>query len=211
MYSTSDIVQRHRAVGIEVSTASRSVDWHLSSDEQDIRDLAIHIIGDAPPPNWLRIEVRLCSNQLQVSANNSYQNANLIPKVVTLLIPGLTNELLCLPPISTSPLVNPNVPIPIPLPSKTGSTTGVPFIASTFSHACPTRAPGDQSRMHSILNSFFTIPLSTTEKTKRDAMTKICTCSISIISNVIHRSISRTATSRWPFAIPLDVGADDRE
>ncbi|KAF8905308.1 hypothetical protein CPB85DRAFT_1315585 [Mucidula mucida] len=125
-------------------------------DEQDIRDLAIHIIGDAPPPNWLRIE-----------------NANLIPKVVTLLIPGLTNELLCLPPISTSPLVNPNVPIPIPLPSKPGSTTGVPFIASTFSHACPTRAPGDQSRMHSILNSFFTIPLSTTEKTKRDAMTKI--------------------------------------
>ncbi|KAK0466230.1 ribonuclease H [Desarmillaria tabescens] len=137
MYSNADITQRHRAVGIE-----------------EIRDLSLHIIADAPPPNWLRID-----------------NAPLIPKIIVLLIPGLTTELLSLPPFPTSPLVNPNVPIPIPLPPKVvsgGPTTNVPFIASTFSHACPTRAPGDQTRMHSVLNTFFTVPISATEKKKRE-------------------------------------------
>ncbi|KAK0217668.1 ribonuclease H [Armillaria nabsnona] len=137
MYSNADITQRHRAIGIE-----------------EIRDLSLHIIADAPPPNWLRID-----------------NAPLIPNVTILLIPGLTTELLSLPPFPTSPLVNPNVPIPIPLPPKVasgGPTTNVPFIASTFSHACPTRAPGDQTRMHSVLNTFFTAPISATEKKKRE-------------------------------------------
>ncbi|KAG7452034.1 ribonuclease H-like protein [Guyanagaster necrorhizus] len=137
MYSNADITQRHRAIGIE-----------------EIRDISLHIIADAPPPNWLRID-----------------NAPLIPKVTILLIPGLTTELLSLPPFPTSPLINPNVPIPIPLPSKVasgGPTNNVSFIASTFSHACPTRAPGDQTRMHSVLNTFFTVPISATEKKKRE-------------------------------------------
>ncbi|KAK0209032.1 ribonuclease H [Desarmillaria ectypa] len=137
MYSNADITQRHRAIGIE-----------------EIRDLSLHIIADAPPPNWLRID-----------------NTPLIPKVIVLLIPGLTTELLSLPPFPTSLLVNPNVPIPIPLPPKVasgGPTTNVSFIASTFSHACPTRAPGDQTRMHSVLNTFFTVPISATEKKKRE-------------------------------------------
>ena len=40
MYSNGDILQRQKAIGVE-----------------EIRDLALHIIADAPPPNWIRVEV----------------------------------------------------------------------------------------------------------------------------------------------------------
>ncbi|KAF5346349.1 hypothetical protein D9758_011478 [Tetrapyrgos nigripes] len=136
MYSNSDIAQRHHAVGIE-----------------EIRDLALHIIADSPPPNWLRVD-----------------NAALIPKVLILLIPGLTPDILSLPPLPTSATSNPNLPISIPLPPRNvpgNAQTGLPFIASTFSHACPTKAPGDQTRMHSILSTFFSCPITTAERKRR--------------------------------------------
>ncbi|KAJ7803799.1 ribonuclease H [Mycena olivaceomarginata] len=107
---------------------------------EDVRDLVLHLTADASPPNWLRIN-----------------DSSLIQKVVTLLIPGLTPELLGLPPLPTVATSNPNVPIAIPLPTP-GSSSALPFIASTFSHACPTRAPGDLTRMHSILTAFFPRP-----------------------------------------------------
>ncbi|KAI3612322.1 ribonuclease h [Moniliophthora roreri] len=138
MYSNSEITKRTYAVGIE-----------------EVRDLALHIIADAPPPNWLKVE-----------------NADKIPKVVAILIPGLTPEILSLPPLPTSSMSNPNVPISIPLPPRTEpnkTQPGVPFINSTFSHACPTRAPGDHMRMHSVLSTFFNGPISSTEKKRRAA------------------------------------------
>ncbi|OCH88140.1 hypothetical protein OBBRIDRAFT_735036 [Obba rivulosa] len=119
----------------------------------DIRDLVLHLAADAPPPSWVRVE-----------------NPAAVQKVVALLIPGLTPEILSLPPIPTSATVNPNLPLPIPLPPDVASTStgqGIPFISSTFSHACPTRAPGDQNRMHSVLNAFFQGPISGEEKKKR--------------------------------------------
>jgi RNA exonuclease 1 len=93
------------------------------------------------------------------------QNSRSIQKVVTLLIPGLTPSLLALPPLPTSATANPNVPLSIPLPDV--SSTDIPFIASTFSHACPTRAPGEPTRMHSVLSAFFHGPVSGEEKRKR--------------------------------------------
>ncbi|EMD32735.1 hypothetical protein CERSUDRAFT_57931 [Gelatoporia subvermispora B] len=125
----------------------------LTRCSQDIRDLVLHLAADAPPPSWVRVE-----------------NPATVQKVVTLLIPGLTPEILSLPPIPTSATANPNLPLAIPLPPDAASTStahGMPFIASTFSHACPTRAPGDQSRMHSVLNAFFQGPISGEEKKKR--------------------------------------------
>ncbi|KAJ6507395.1 ribonuclease H [Mycena vitilis] len=115
----------------------------------DVRDLVLHLTADVPPPNWLRIT-----------------DSPLIQKVVTLLIPGLTPELLGLPPLPTAATSNPNIPISIPLPAP-GSSSSLPFIASTFSHACPTRAPGEQTRMHSILTAFFQGPITAAELKKR--------------------------------------------
>ncbi|KAF8554782.1 ribonuclease H-like protein [Imleria badia] len=131
MYVNSEIVKRKDAIHID-----------------DVRDLVLHIIADAPPPNWVKVE-----------------NARSIQRVVTLLIPGIQPDFLALPPRPTSATVNPNIPIAIPLPND--SITPLPFIASTFSHACPTRAPGDQSRMFSVLGSFFQGPVSGEEKKRR--------------------------------------------
>ncbi|KII92706.1 hypothetical protein PLICRDRAFT_155437 [Plicaturopsis crispa FD-325 SS-3] len=133
MYATGEINKRKTAIGIE-----------------DIRDLVLHLVGDAPPSGWLKVE-----------------NSRSITKVVTLLIPGLTSSLLSLPPLPTSATANPNLPLSIPLPSDP-SEDGLPFIASTFSHACPTRAPGDNMRMHSVLSAFFQGPVSGSEKDKRE-------------------------------------------
>lgn len=59
-------------------------------------------------------------------------------------------------------------------PFSTSATSDVkgpklPFIARTFSHACPTRAPGDAggARMHSVLSAFFQIPVTAEEKKRR--------------------------------------------
>ncbi|KAG5349445.1 hypothetical protein C0989_003902 [Termitomyces sp. Mn162] len=136
MYNNAEITRRNHAIGID-----------------EIRQLVVHIVADAPPPNWLRIE-----------------NASLIQKVVVLLVPGLTPEVLSLPPIPTSATANPNIPLSIPLLPRTpdaGPPPNIPFIAATFSHACPTRAPGDQYRMHSVLGAFFQGPISGEERNKR--------------------------------------------
>ncbi|KAF5381153.1 hypothetical protein D9757_009449 [Collybiopsis confluens] len=137
MYSNGDILQRQRALGVE-----------------EIRDLALHLIADAPPPNWIRI-----------------QNAHMIPKVVVILVPGLTPDILGVSPPPTNALRNPNLPVSIPLPPRPDPSNPiplcVPFISSTFSHACPTRAPGDQTKMHSVLSTFFNLPISGAEKKRR--------------------------------------------
>ncbi|KAF8134342.1 hypothetical protein EV363DRAFT_1396762 [Boletus edulis] len=124
MYVNNEIVKRKDAIHVD-----------------DVRDIVLHIIADAPPPNWVKIE-----------------NARSIQKVVTLLIPGILPDLLSLPPLPTSATTNPHIPIAVPLPND--SKTLLPFIASTFSHACPTRAPGDQTRMYSV-------PVSSEEKKRR--------------------------------------------
>ena len=41
---------------------------------------------------------------------------------------------------------------------------GVPFISRTFSQACPTRAPGDANRIHTVLNTFFQASVRGEEK-----------------------------------------------
>ncbi|KDQ58996.1 hypothetical protein JAAARDRAFT_56989 [Jaapia argillacea MUCL 33604] len=138
MYNKGEIVKRREAVGIN-----------------DIRDLVLHLVADAPPPSWVRVD-----------------NPHSIPKVVALLIPGLTPSILGLPPLPTSATTNPNVPITIPVPSPplesdSSTPSGVPFIPHTFSHACPTRAPGDATRMHSVMAEFFQGPVTGEEKKKR--------------------------------------------
>jgi RNA exonuclease 1 len=154
MYSNHEIARRNHAIGIEVSSFDL---FDLEAPLirlQEVRDLVLHLIADGPTPNWLRVE-----------------NGNLIQRVVVLMVPGLTNDLLAIQPIPTSATTNPNLPLSIPLPnpllSVGTSAAAIPFIATTFSHACPTRAPGDQNRMHSVLSSFFSCPVSAEERKRR--------------------------------------------
>ncbi|KAI9435894.1 hypothetical protein BJY52DRAFT_1207341 [Lactarius psammicola] len=142
---------------------------HLSASghvlKKDVRDLVLHVIANSPPPSWIRV-----------------QNTQSIQKLVVLLVPGLTSTVLSLPPLPTSATENPNLPIPIPrtldppppTPSEppdfssvdphseeaTALYGSVPFIARTFSHACPTRVPDDTTRIYSVLNTFYQTPVS---------------------------------------------------
>lgn len=119
------------------------------------------------------------------------KNVNMIQKVVALLIPGITPEILSLPPFPTSATANPNLPLSIPLLPPTldrATAANIPFIASTFSHACPTRAPGDQTRMHSVLSSFFTGPISGEEKKKR-LVQKLQCMSYSFLLSFLRKSL----------------------
>jgi hypothetical protein len=104
------------------------------------------------------------------------QNPHSVQKIVVLLVLGITSTVLSLPP-STSAIENPDAPIAIPFPpdpsllipssspdlppsidlhleEAAALYSGIPFITH-FSHACPTRAPGDANRMHSVLNTLF--------------------------------------------------------
>lgn len=45
----------------------------------------------------------------------------------------------------------------------------LPIFQQLFSHYCPTRAPGDTRKLHSVSQTLLHAPLSTAEKNKRDA------------------------------------------
>jgi RNA exonuclease 1 len=123
----------------------------------------------------------------------------LIQRVVVLFVPGLTPEILSLPPFPITATANPNLPIsiplalPTPIPTSEGdkkevSTAAcIPFIATTFSHACPTRAPGDQNRMHSVMSAVFSGPVSSEEKKKRVSLKKECKCSFNYVFSFLCR------------------------
>ena len=94
-----------------------------------------------------------------------------------LLVPGLASTLLALPLPFSLPLRIPtsrrhssstqstaSYPISPSRPSfflqsilrgRRSALRRHPFLPPAFSHACPTRAPGDTNRMHSVLNTFF--------------------------------------------------------
>jgi RNA exonuclease 1 len=104
--------------------------------------MILHLTADAPPPSWLKVE-----------------NPSHISKVVAILIPGLTLPLLDIPVPSKSS--NPNMPSGVP-----PNVPKLPFL-SRFMHACPTRAPGDRNRMHSVMSAFVSVPVSGEEKKRR--------------------------------------------
>jgi RNA exonuclease 1 len=122
---------------------------------QDVRDLVLHLSGDAQPPSWLRVT-----------------NRTSIQRIVVLLVPGITRDVFQ-PPLqrqanSNSPLLHVpaaaqsffrTTPTPAPL-SK------LPFL-SMFLHAVPTKAPGDSYRMHSVLHGFFMGPITGEERKRR--------------------------------------------
>ncbi|PLW05230.1 hypothetical protein PCANC_27595 [Puccinia coronata f. sp. avenae] len=109
---------------------------------KDVRDLVLSIMADERNQEWMLVK-----------------NKSSVEKMVVLMIPGITNELLGISkPDNTSIM-------PFPLASQTSQ---LPIFQSLFSHACPTRAGGDRLRMFSCFNVFLTCPLSAMAKVKRD-------------------------------------------
>ena len=93
---------------------------------------------------------------------------------------------------------------------------GVPFITKTFSHACPTHAPGDQTRMHSVLGAFFQSPVSGEEKKRRILERVACNVHIyahamTYIANYTTLICSRTGAREDAGAVYAVHRADARE
>ncbi|BGP19018.1 hypothetical protein JCM10213_009273 [Rhodosporidiobolus nylandii] len=117
---------------------------------RDIRDFVLHLLANDKAQQWLYVK-----------------NKSNVRHVVALMIPGILSPDLGVsqPPLST------NLPFAL-LPSADGLASKLPIFQSLFSHACPTRAPGEKNKMHSCYQSFTTCPLTGAEKDRREKARK---------------------------------------
>ncbi|CAE6517816.1 unnamed protein product [Rhizoctonia solani] len=109
---------------------------------EEVRDVFLHLFADGAPAKFLVIE-----------------NPRNILRAVLLLVPGITPEAIGAvdPPISSA----------YPVTIGTTETSKIPAINNCYSHACPTRATGEPTKMHSVLTTLLQSPLSSEQKRKR--------------------------------------------
>jgi hypothetical protein len=88
-----------------------------------------------------------------------FQNPRSILRAVLLLVPGISPEAIGAsdPPVSSA----------YPIAIGGGETSKIPAINSCYSHACPTRATGEPTKMHSVLTTLLQSPVSGEQKRKR--------------------------------------------
>ncbi|WVQ83395.1 hypothetical protein IAT38_005536 [Cryptococcus sp. DSM 104549] len=125
-----------------------------------IRDLMLYIVADGQKPQWMQVD-----------------NKAHITHTVMIYAPGLLSAHLGLAPIptstampfSTSPQTLPLAPVPSSAAEQEPKPTArVPVIPKLFTYACPTKAPGDARRMHSVLNTLLMNPVPDSAKKKKE-------------------------------------------
>ncbi|GAA6034983.1 hypothetical protein JCM8097_002129 [Rhodosporidiobolus ruineniae] len=117
---------------------------------RELRDFVLHLLANDKAQSWLYVK-----------------NKSNVRRVVAVMIPGILSTDLGIAQLSLST----NLPFGL-LPSSEGLTSKLPIFQSTFSHACPTRAPGEKNKMHSCYQSFTTVPLTGAEKDRREKARK---------------------------------------
>ncbi|TNY23327.1 ribonuclease H [Rhodotorula diobovata] len=117
---------------------------------KDIRDFVLHLLANDKAQPWLFVK-----------------NRSNVRRVVCVMAPGILAPDLGIaqPPLST------NLPFAL-RPASEGLSCKVSVMQSLFSHACPTKAPGERNRMHSAYQSFTTCPLTGAEKDRREKARK---------------------------------------
>ncbi|GAA5901980.1 RNA exonuclease [Sporobolomyces salmoneus] len=125
---------------------------------KDVRDFVLHLLANDKAQPWLFVK-----------------NRSNVQRVVALMIPGILPSTLGLPqpPLSTN-LPFSLLPATSTLlnPADQDLVNHLPVFSKLFSHACPTKAPGEKNRMHSGYQSFTTCPLTSGEKDRREKMRK---------------------------------------
>ncbi|KAH7339501.1 hypothetical protein B0J17DRAFT_767226 [Rhizoctonia solani] len=109
---------------------------------EEVRDVFLHLFADGAPTKFLVIE-----------------NPRNILRAVLLLVPGISPEAVG----ATDPPISSAYPITI----GTTETSKIPAINSCYSHACPTRATGEPTKMHSVLTTLLQSPISSEQRRKR--------------------------------------------
>ncbi|ODO08344.1 hypothetical protein L198_00069 [Cryptococcus wingfieldii CBS 7118] len=118
-----------------------------------VRDMVLYILAEAQKPQWLQIDHKAS-----------------ISHVVLLLIPGLLPEHLGLDPEVT----HSSMPFPITSPSAPlDQVSLIPALSTLFTYGCPTRAPGDKTRMHSPINQLLMSPMSDAVKKQKEDESKV--------------------------------------
>ncbi len=161
---------------------------------KDVRDVTLHLLGEIGPQSWLKVENRhsiqtvvalLVPGILPEHLNlppipsDAMKNPNLplsIPLPPTsptnnssskpsLFAPGANYSQLVKSLFTSS--LEPMAQIPPAPATQIRANCSLPFLSKTFSHAIPTRAPGDANRLFSVLGAYFDVPLSRDERTRR--------------------------------------------
>ena len=102
-----------------------------------------------------------------------------------------------------------NPPTPLfrrhPLKEAAALYGGVPPIARTFSHACPTRAPSDATRVHSVLNTFFQTPVSGEENRRHIPERIASSCCFGVFLLSFNCTAAERAQNKCPVQYLLTV------
>jgi RNA exonuclease 1 len=85
---------------------------------------------------------------------------------VVLLVPGLLVDHIAIPPTPLS------ASMPFSTAPLAGSSSKIPAIQELFSYGLPTRAPGDQRRMFSVLDTLLRSPLPDSLRRKEEETKK---------------------------------------
>ncbi|GAA5924990.1 RNA exonuclease [Sporobolomyces koalae] len=117
---------------------------------KDVRDFVLHLLANDKAQPWLFVK-----------------NRSNVQRVVALMVPGIVPTTLGIP----QPPLSSNLPFSL-ASSVAGLANELPVFAKLFSHACPTKAPGEKNRMHSGYQSFTTCPLTSGEKDRREKARK---------------------------------------
>ncbi|CAD6570359.1 MAG: hypothetical protein TREMPRED_005740 [Tremellales sp. Tagirdzhanova-0007] len=116
-----------------------------------IRDLILYIVADGQKPTWIVPE-----HKAQIT------------HTVVLFVPGLLPEYIGLAPIPIAANVPFSTTPPVSL-AEALPPNRVPTIQQLFSYGCPTRAPGDQRRLFSVMGTLLSSPLSESARKRKEA------------------------------------------
>ncbi|SCV72379.1 BQ2448_3916 [Microbotryum intermedium] len=118
---------------------------------KDIRDFVLHLLSEEKAQQWLYVAA-------------SFNKRN-VRRVVALMIPGITSTTLGV----AAPPHSANLPFALSPPA---TPSQLPIFQTLFSHACPTKAPGDKYKLHSCYQHFINCPLTGGEKDRREKARK---------------------------------------
>ncbi|WVR04385.1 hypothetical protein IAU60_001387 [Kwoniella sp. DSM 27419] len=114
-----------------------------------VRDLVLYIVAEANKPQWLQVD-----HKAFIAHTVLLFVPGLLPAHLGLEQPSIASSM----PFSTSPAEG----------STSAGTARVPTVPKLFTYACPTRAPGDDRRLHSVLNTLLMSPIPDSIKKKKE-------------------------------------------
>ncbi|GAA6006093.1 hypothetical protein JCM10207_000520 [Rhodosporidiobolus poonsookiae] len=117
---------------------------------KDVRDFLLHLLANDKAQQWLFVK-----------------NKSNVRRVVAVMIPGILSSDLGI----AQPSLSTNLPFGLS-PASEGLASKLPVFQSLFSHACPTKAPGEKNKLHSAYQTFTTCPLTSAEKDRREKARK---------------------------------------